>query len=77
MAYKLCHLLIFKCGTGNKKAYLCNSIDHNTVKLGYNELGYNEHSVITNKFFSPNWSFSYINQPGYNEHFQPVPSCSL
>ncbi len=21
----------------------------NTVKLGYNELGYNEHSVITNK----------------------------
>jgi len=25
----------------------------NTVKLGYNELGYNEHSVITNRFFSP------------------------
>jgi hypothetical protein len=23
----------------------------NTVKLGYNELGYNEHSVITNKKF--------------------------
>ncbi len=22
-----------------------------TVKLGYNELGYNEHSVITNKMF--------------------------
>jgi len=44
----------------------------NTVKLGYNELGYNElgyneHSVITNKLFSPNWSFYYINQPGYNE----------
>jgi len=33
-----------------------------TVKLGYNE-----HSVITNKFFSPNWSFYYIKQPGYNE----------
>ncbi len=30
-------------------------------------LGYNEHSVITNKFFSPNWSFYYIKQPGYNE----------
>ncbi len=38
-----------------------------TVKLGYNELGYNEHSVITNNFFSPKWSFYYINQPGYNE----------
>jgi len=24
----------------------------NTVKLGYNELGYNEHSVITNKIIS-------------------------
>jgi len=24
-----------------------------TVKLGYNELGYDEHSIITNKFFSP------------------------
>ncbi len=22
----------------------------NTVKLGYNELGYNEHSVLTNRF---------------------------
>jgi hypothetical protein len=55
---------------------------YNTVKLGYNELGYNEHLVITNKLFGPNWSFYYINQPGYNgpgynEHFQPVPSCSL
>ena len=24
-----------------------------TVKLGYNELGYNEHSVITNEYFGP------------------------
>ncbi len=24
-----------------------------TVKLGYNELGYNKHSVITNKMFCP------------------------
>ncbi len=39
----------------------------NTVKLSYNELGYNEHSVITNKLFSPNWSFYYIKQPGYNK----------
>jgi len=23
------------------------------MKLGYNELGYNEHSVITNKYFGP------------------------
>ncbi len=38
-----------------------------TVKLGYNELGHNEHSVITNKIFRPNWSFYYIYQPGYNE----------
>ncbi len=27
---------------------------HNTVKLGYNELGYNERLVITNKYFGPN-----------------------
>ncbi len=38
-----------------------------TVKLGYNELGYNEHSVITNKMFSPKWPFYYTKQPGYNE----------
>ncbi len=34
---------------------------YDTVKLGYNELGYNKHSVITNDFFSPKWSFYYIN----------------
>jgi len=39
----------------------------NTVKLGHNELGYNEHSVLTNKLISPKWSVYYINQPGYNE----------
>ncbi len=38
-----------------------------TVKLGYNELGYNEHSVITNKMFSPKGPFYYTKQPGYNE----------
>ena len=26
-----------------------------TVKLGYNELGYNEHPVITNKVISLGW----------------------
>ena len=30
----------------------------NTVKLGYNELGYNEHLVITNKFCGPNGHFA-------------------
>jgi len=43
--------------------------NQDTVKLGYNELGYNEHSVITNEFFSPEWSFYYINKPGYNKKF--------
>ena len=27
----------------------------NTVKLGYNELGYNEHPVITNKINTDGW----------------------
>ena len=38
-----------------------------TVKLGYNKLGYNKHSVITNKTFSPKWPLYYTNQPGYNK----------
>jgi len=29
-----------------------------TVKLGFNELGYNEHSVITNEYFGPKSQFS-------------------
>jgi len=29
--------------------------------------GYNEHSVITNKKFSPKWQFYYTKQPGYNK----------
>jgi hypothetical protein len=45
-----------------------NVVDlQSTVKLGYNELVYNEHSVITNDFFSPKWSSYYITKPGYNE----------
>jgi len=59
------------------------------VKLGYNELGhnelelgYNEHSVITNKQFGPKCPFTtqidpVITNPGYNERFGLVPSCSL
>ncbi len=31
-------------------SWLMIKIKRTTVKLGYNELGYNEHSVITNKF---------------------------
>ena len=41
-----------------------------TVKLGYNELDYNELPVITNKFFqffSPKIHIYYINELGYNE----------
>ena len=30
--------------------YLTVSVSTNTVKLGYNELGYNEYPVITNTF---------------------------
>jgi hypothetical protein len=53
-----------------------------TVKLGYNELGYNEHSVITNKFLGKICHFStqmnpVITKPGDNEQIWPVPSCSL
>jgi hypothetical protein len=54
----------------------------NTVKLGYNELGYNEQLVITNKFLSQIGYFTTqinpdITNPGYNEQKWSVPSCSL
>jgi len=42
--------------------FLIFSLNSNTAKLGYNELGYNKHSVITNYFFSPKWSFHYMNR---------------
>jgi len=53
-----------------------------TVKLGYNELGYNEHSDIMNKYFGPKSPFTtqidpVITNPGYNERIWQVPSCSL
>ncbi len=53
-----------------------------TVKLGYNELGHNEHSVITNKFLSKIGHISteinpVITNPGYNVQKCPVSSCSL
>ena len=44
-----------------------------TAKLGYNELGCNEHSV-KKQIFQPQMLIYYTNHPGYNE---PVPSCSL
>ncbi len=53
-----------------------------TVELGYNEPGYNEHSVITNKtldqigYFSTQTK-SVITNPGFNEQKWPVTSCSL
>ncbi len=42
-----------------------------TVKLGYNELGYNQHSVIRNRFLSQIGHISaqinpVITNPGYN-----------
>jgi len=42
-----------------------------TVKLGYNKLGYNEHTVILNNISRPKWPFStqinpVITNPGYN-----------
>jgi hypothetical protein len=59
-----------------------NSTFKTTVKLGYNELGYNEHSVITNKHLDKIGQFTtqmnpVITKPGYNEQKWPVPSCSL
>ncbi len=56
------------------------------MKLGYNELGYNEHSVITNKIYGkcsvPNDHFTtqnnpVITNPSYNEQIWSVPSCTL
>ena len=44
-------------------------------ELVYNELGYNEHSVIANKIFIPKWPFrTQINPVKTNKL---VPSCSL
>jgi hypothetical protein len=39
--------------------------DVSTVKIGYNELGYDEHSVSAN--FTSNWSFLYSNYPCYSK----------
>jgi len=44
-------------------------LKYSTVKLGYNK-----HSVIKKRIFSPKWSFYDINQPSYNEfdcHYWP------
>ena len=34
-------------------------VSYRTVKLGYNELGYNEHPVITNKVKTLGWFGSF------------------
>ncbi len=59
-----------------------SSVVLDTVKLGYNELGYNEHSAITDGFLSHIGHIStqinpVITNPGYNEQKWPVLSCSL
>ncbi len=51
--------------------FLLRTVFPYIVKLGYNELGYNEHSVITNGFSSQIGHFStqinpVITNPGYN-----------
>jgi hypothetical protein len=50
------------------------------MKLGYNELGYNEHLVIMSRFLSQIGHIStqikpVITKPGYNEQKWTVPSC--
>ncbi len=52
-------LTLFEPENGKVKVF---SITQGTVKLGYNE-----HSVITNKMFSPKLPYYYTKQPGYNE----------
>ncbi len=37
------------------------------MQLGYNELGYNEHSLKVKKIFSPKRLFYYTNHPGYSK----------
>ncbi len=44
----------------------------NTVKLGYNNQGYNEQKNVV--FFSPNEFYDFY---GYNEQFLSVPESSL
>jgi len=58
---KIKTLLRFHCAEYFKKL--------NTVKLGYNELGYNEHSVITNNFLVPIGHFTTLNNPVITNNF--------
>jgi len=51
-----------------------------TVKLGYNDHGYNEFTIKTNKIMSHFWSQMTGYKDwfhGYNEHLLMVPECSL
>ncbi len=53
---------------------------NNTVKLGYNDHGYNEFTLITSKIMSHFWSqmMGYKDSfHDYNEHILMVPECSL
>ncbi len=59
-----------------------DSFSLRTVKLGYNELGYNKHSSLTNKYFGPKCTFttqidSVIMNPGYNKRIWLVLRYSL
>ena len=77
---RYCHRQYYRCVEILNVCY--ESVVRTTVKLGYNELGYNEHSVITNKYFVSKGSFTtqinpVITNPGYNEQIWPVPSSSL
>ena len=60
-------LIYFRRLTFWTESSLKPSLLWTTVKLGYNELGYNEHLVTANKCFGSEWPLYYINQPGYNE----------
>ena len=61
-------------------------VDINTVKLGYNDHGYNEFTAITNEKSSHFWFqttnyyvnfHGYIANHGYNEHLMLVPESLL
>ena len=54
------------------------------MKLGFNELGYNEHSVLANKIFIPKLNDHLLHEtpqlltnPGYKEQIWSVQSRSL
>ncbi len=44
-------------GLLNSKEWNLKSCFETTLKLGYNELGYKGHSIVTNKLVSHKWPF--------------------